>query len=88
MKLTTYNQAQLLRTRNILEVWTKLLYADLGFEKEPAAELRTLGLAKYHPDVSWENVLKITEATYSEHDRTRQALARAAALGGSERGIQ
>ena len=75
-KLTLdFDAQQLKRTRNIGEVWANLLYADLGYKKPPNLRVLKLGLAKFSPDVSWEEVSKIADATYGEPDRTRLALA-------------
>lgn len=77
-KLTLgFSQEQLQRTRNIAEVWATLLYEDLDFKAKPRVEIRTLGLSRFNPTVSWEDVLLIAEQTYAEHDRTRRAIAHA-----------
>jgi hypothetical protein len=72
-----FDAVQLARTRNIADIWANLLYGDLGFTKAPEVCVRTLGLAKYHPDVSWEEVAEIAESVYPEADRTRRALRNA-----------
>lgn len=80
-KLTLdFDDAQLKRTHNIADVWARLLYRDLGFAIVPRVTVRTLGSARFNPDVSWERVKEIAEATYPETDRTRRALCQAAAF--------
>ena len=80
-KLTLdFDAAQQQRTQNIAQVWATLLYADLGFPSEPEVHMRTLGLAMFAPDVSWESVSLIAEVTYPANDRTRLALAHASHL--------
>jgi hypothetical protein len=72
-----FDAVQLTRTRNIADIWANLLFRDLGFAKPPEVLVKTLGLAKYHPDVSWEEVAEIAESVYPEADRTRRALRNA-----------
>jgi hypothetical protein len=75
-KLTLdFDQTQLARTQNIAKVWAKLLHRDLGFLAEPQVEVRTLGLKRHNPTVSWEKVREIADGIYMEQDRTRLALA-------------
>lgn len=82
-KLTLgFDQVQLVRTQHIAEVWSQLLHEDLDFGAEPAVVIRTLGLSAQTPNISWEDILKIAEQTYPEHDRTRLALAQAVAYRG------
>jgi hypothetical protein len=80
-KLTlAFDQEQLLRTRNIAEVWADLLYRDLGFQARPEVAVLTLGLAKYNPHVSWEDVAIIADEVYPESDRSRWALSQVVGL--------
>lgn len=69
-----FDPYQMKRTKNIGEAWAKLLYSDLGFANEPELKVRTLGLSKYSPDVSWEAVSKLADSIYPEVDRSRRAL--------------
>ena len=69
-----FDAEQTKRTKNIGEVWAKLLYSDLGFANIPKLKVRTLGLSNYSPDVSWEHIYEIAERIYPETDRTRIAL--------------
>jgi hypothetical protein len=74
-KLTLkFDNEQILRTKNIAQVWAKLLYEDLGFEKEPEFEILKLGAARYNPDISWEEIFDIVQLTYYEKDRTYIAM--------------
>ena len=49
-----FDDAQLMRTQNIGEVWRKLLYRDLRFESPPSMIVSTIGPADFKPDVSWK----------------------------------
>ena len=73
-----FDAEQTARTERIAEVWAKLLYGDIGFENEPGdVQVRTLGLAKFSPDISWEDIGRIAERIYPTGDRTRVALENA-----------
>ena len=41
-----FDEAQLVRTRRIAEVWAELLYEDLGFSDTATVHVRTLGLGR------------------------------------------
>lgn len=72
-----FDDVQLARTRNIADIWANLLYRDLGFKDVPEVSVRKLGLAKYQPDISWEEVAALAAKVYPSGDRTRQALRNA-----------
>ena len=57
------------------EVWAKLLHNDLGFENEPNVEMRTLGMSKYTPNISWEAISRLRAENNPADDQTRVALA-------------
>jgi hypothetical protein len=40
----------------------------LGFDAPPKVEVRRLGLQRYDPDVSWEQVYQIALAHWGESD--------------------
>ena len=63
-----FDEIQLKRTKEIAEVWQKLLYRDLGFTNEPDIEMRKLGLKKYKPDISWEDVYNIAVQFWGQDD--------------------
>jgi len=87
-KLTLgFDNEQFMRTKHIAEIWAKLLHHDLGFECMPAVQVRTLGLAKCKPDISWEFVKQTAEKVYPADDRSRCALAQAVALGEANYGV-
>lgn len=65
-----FNTVQLDRTWKITGVWSSLLYKDLGFKKPPAYTVIKLGLAKHKPNLSWQEVLRISEDFYTETDRS------------------
>jgi len=69
-----FSKEQMKRTRNIAEVWSSLLYQDLGFNEQPETYVLKLGAKKYDPHISWANVLDIARTTYSIEDRTLIAL--------------
>ena len=77
-----FDPKQLARTRAIGEVWATLLHEDLGYARPPAVDVRTLGMSRFSPDVSWEQVAKIAADTYPPEDRSRAAFERAVALAG------
>ena len=57
-----FDQQQLKRTKAIVEIWSKLLYQDLGYESSPEYQIWKLGLEKFNPDIAWENIIaKISE---------------------------
>ncbi len=65
-----FDQEQLDRTWNIAQVWSELLYKDLGFEEPPIFTVFRLGAGKYNPEISWKDVDVIAEETYADNDRT------------------
>ena len=80
-KLTErFDEEQLSRTRKIAEVWSALLFADLGFSEPPPFAIARLGDAGTGVDLSWRELSAIASDCYAENDRTRVALARAASL--------
>jgi len=69
-----FSEPQLDLTRKVAEVWAEHLYADLGFTARPEFEVCKLGLARYDPDVTWEQLSAVADQVYPEDDRTRAAL--------------
>lgn len=63
-----FDQTQLERTEQIGAIWSELLFRDLGFDTPPRVVVRKLGLQRYNPDVSWEQVHKIALAHWGESD--------------------
>ena len=81
-KLTlNFDARQAARTKRIGEVWTRLLFEDLGFPRQPNVTVLKLGLSRYAPDVSWEQIATLAATVYPPGDRTRAALAQAALAG-------
>lgn len=76
-----FDRTQLKRTENIGNVWSSLLYNDLGFNRIPKVRVLTLGFQKYNPDVSWEHIAGIAEKVYPKSDNTRIALENALHFG-------
>lgn len=75
-----FKTEQLRRTKNIAEIWSKLLYKDLGFDEPPIYTVFTLGAEKYNPNISWRHVLEIANEVYPKNDRTRIAIESGAEL--------
>ena len=63
-----FDRDQLQRTKEIGEVWSQLLFRDLGFATTPIVQVKTLGLEKFNPDMSWERVWKLAEQRWGEDD--------------------
>lgn len=80
-KLTQkFNRGQLERMRKIAEVWSKLLYRDLGFQKPPEVITARIGPRKLCPEISWEQLSLMAQETYEINDRTCIALRNAVKL--------
>lgn len=80
-KLTQkFNRGQLERMRKIAEVWRKLLYRDLGFQKPPEVIMAKIGPCKLCPEISWEQLSLMAQETYEINDRTCIALRNAVKL--------
>lgn len=69
-----FDDEQLNRTWNISEVWSELLYDDFGFSEKPVYTVFKLGASDFKPHISWTDVSRIADETYSEDDRTRIAI--------------
>jgi len=69
-----FDDDQLERTWNIAEVWSKLLYKELGFSEPPVYSVFKLGESTYKPHISWTDIAGIADRTYGENDRTRIAI--------------
>ncbi len=80
-KLTErFDETQLARTRNIAQVWSKLLHADLGFDAPPPFAVAKLGNETAGVALSWQQIAGIAAEAYPEGDRSRIALEAAARL--------
>jgi len=75
-----FDLKQMTRTENIGKIWAALFYADLGYTKPPAVKVLKLGLAKFSPDISWEDVSRISANIYADNDRTRVAIENACSI--------
>lgn len=81
VKLTQkFDRDQLKRTRKIAEVWSKLLYRDLGFQKPPEVIMARIGPCKSCPEICWEQLSLMAQETYKINDRTCVALRNAVKL--------
>lgn len=65
-----FDPIQMMRTWNIAEVWTTLLYKEFGFTEPPEYSVVKLGGSKCSPHISWADTMKIASDTYHENDRT------------------
>lgn len=72
-----FNESQMKRTNEIAELWSQLLFKDLGFDKSPEFEVRKLGLEKFNPDVSWKAVYQIAKKYWSDSDFSMKVLSKA-----------
>lgn len=74
-KLTLdFEEQQIERTKKIVQVWSKLLFQDLGYTSPPQFYVRKLGLNKYRPDISWENIFKIISKVLPSNDKSYIAI--------------
>lgn len=69
-----FDTAQLKRTAKIGEVWSKLLYHDLGFTDIPKIKVLKLGLKKYNPHVSWTDIFDIAQRYLIQGDISLRAI--------------
>ncbi len=72
-----FDAQQLRRTEHICQVWSKLLYSDLGFEAPPRTIVSKIGPTVFEPEVSWEWIFHLVEQTYPSNDRTYIAMRNA-----------
>jgi len=75
-----FDLEQMKLTENIGKIWAALFYADLGYTKPPKVTVLKLGLAKFSPDISWEDVARISANIYPDNDRTRIAIENACSI--------
>lgn len=75
-----FDPVQLERTRQIAEVWQRLLYQDLGFDGRPDLHVKTIGLRKYSPDVSWEDVNDLAVKSWGREDFSSKVLSKVVGL--------
>ena len=71
-----FDPNQLRRTREIGEIWSQLLYSDLGFDTVPDTKVHTLGLSKYKPDLAWEFVYEIARDLWGDDDFSVKVLSK------------
>jgi hypothetical protein len=71
-----FKKDQMAMTGQIAEVWAGLLYEDLEFDAPSEYSVRTLGLDKYSPDVSWERVYAIARKYWDEGDFSLRVLSK------------
>jgi hypothetical protein len=82
-KLTErFTRRQLDRTQSIAQVWTRVLFSDLGYKSPPPSTLLTIGDAREKPDVTWQELADVACGFYPEGDRTRAAMQAASGLLG------
>ena len=71
-----FDEAQLQRTRNIGNVWAKLLYKDLGIDEQPEIEVYKQGMKRDQPDVSWEKVYMIAQEYWGMDNFSSRVLSK------------
>ena len=69
-----FDQDQIRRTNNIAEIWSNIIYSDLGYNSPPPYKILKLGLDKYKPDISWEKVKEIVSHIYNKNDYTLKTI--------------
>ena len=72
-----FDRAQLQRTKYIGQIWSELLFRDLGFSTQPVADVRTLGLERFSPNASREHVYGLVVQQWGEDDFSTRVLRRA-----------
>ncbi len=67
---SSFDEEQMRRTMNIGKIWaeTEILYTGLGFDEPPDVEVYKLGLKRFNPDVSWEQVYEIAQDHWGRDD--------------------
>jgi hypothetical protein len=75
-----FESEQTSRTEKITQVWSEILYEDLGFKNPPSYFVSTIGPGKLKPDISWEWLLRVAGETFATDDRTYIALQNAVSL--------
>jgi len=65
-----FDVEQIARTKNIGQIWSQLLYKDLGYEHPVNIEIKKLGLAKFNPDIPWTKILEIAQNIYPTSDKS------------------
>ena len=71
-----FAEEQLNRTKQIGEIWAKLLYKDLDFSSVPVLQTKTIGLEKFRPDTSWEEIYNIARNYWREDDFSLKVLSK------------
>ena len=71
-----FDSVQLTRTKEISEVWQKLFYRDLGFKSKPDIHVRKLGLKKFKPTISWEDIYEIAVRYWGQNDFSTVVLSK------------
>src|SRR5690606_24102012 len=73
---TAFKEDQVRLTNQIAQVWSKLLFRDLGFDEIPNVHVLKLGREKFKPDVSWEYVYEISKEFFGEDDFSTRVLSK------------
>jgi len=73
-----FNEKQMMRTMHIAQIWSTLLYTDLGFKNVPSVKVRKLGMGKALPEpgISWEKVYEIAAKRWGEFDFSVKVLSK------------
>jgi hypothetical protein len=76
----SFDEDQLKRTKNISEIWSKLLYQDFGFSEQPEYFVIKLGSSRVGADINWQEIFNIAKSVYADSDRSFVALKHGAML--------
>lgn len=66
-----FNDNQTRRTEKIANIWSHLLYEDLGFKAPPEVYIATIGPQGFeskYSKVSWEWIFQLAEKVYNKND--------------------
>jgi len=65
-----FDNDQLVRTRNIAQVWTELLFEEFGFTEKPDFAIVKLGASKFNADINWKDICTLARLVYPPEDRS------------------
>lgn len=75
-----FDPEQTSRTESIAQVWSEVLFEDLGFDNPPDTLVATIGPRRAGPDISWEWLSDRVGEIYPPEDRTYIAMQNAVDL--------
>jgi len=72
-----FDDEQTKKLKRIANIWSDLLYEDLGYKEKPAYTIIKLGLEKFEPDLSWESVIEILTTNLPENNKSLISIKKA-----------